>query len=117
LVQGFGNFWGFPKGHKEKGETDRETALRELYEETHLSCDSLLEDTIFSESYCIKKKKGLDILKKVVYFVGIISHTKVTHQKSEIKKFGWFSQEEASKRIVKNRSLMLEEVCKLLKSK
>jgi 8-oxo-dGTP pyrophosphatase MutT (NUDIX family) len=26
--------WGFPKGHMEKGETEKETALREFYEET-----------------------------------------------------------------------------------
>jgi 8-oxo-dGTP pyrophosphatase MutT (NUDIX family) len=26
--------WGFPKGHIEEGETDKETARREIFEET-----------------------------------------------------------------------------------
>ena len=29
--------WGFPKGHMELGETERETAIRELKEETGIS--------------------------------------------------------------------------------
>lgn len=31
-----GGFWEFPKGKQEEGETDQETALRELREETNL---------------------------------------------------------------------------------
>ncbi|MBD3304395.1 NUDIX domain-containing protein, partial [Candidatus Woesearchaeota archaeon] len=31
-----GGHWDFPKGHAEEGETEEETALREIYEETGL---------------------------------------------------------------------------------
>ena len=33
--------WGFPKGHMENGETEKETTLREFFEETgyHFSTD------------------------------------------------------------------------------
>ena len=31
------NFWGFPKGHVEGNETDIETAVREIREETSLN--------------------------------------------------------------------------------
>lgn len=35
LVQGrWSHKWGFPKGHQEEGETEEETAIRELFEET-----------------------------------------------------------------------------------
>jgi bis(5'-nucleosidyl)-tetraphosphatase len=31
-----GGHWGFAKGHSEKGESERQTAVREIYEETGL---------------------------------------------------------------------------------
>lgn len=35
LVQGrWSRKWGFPKGHQEEGESEEETAIRELFEET-----------------------------------------------------------------------------------
>ena len=34
-----GGHWSFPKGHVEKGETEEETAVREVYEETHIQID------------------------------------------------------------------------------
>ena len=37
------NFWGFPKGHIEEGETEIETALREVKEEVGLEVEIDLE--------------------------------------------------------------------------
>ena len=34
VVQSYNNKWGFPKGRLEQGETRKECAIRELYEET-----------------------------------------------------------------------------------
>ena len=49
-----GNY-GFPKGHVEAGETFKETALREIKEETGV--DALLDDGfLYSISYPIKEK-------------------------------------------------------------
>lgn len=36
LVREKNGFWGFPKGHMERGETEQETAGREIKEETAL---------------------------------------------------------------------------------
>ena len=36
LIRNKGGVWGFPKGHIEAGETEEETALREIWEETGL---------------------------------------------------------------------------------
>ncbi|MBR0461606.1 MAG: NUDIX domain-containing protein [Erysipelotrichaceae bacterium] len=60
-----GNY-GFPKGHVEEGESFRETALREIKEETGV--DALLdEDFCFSFSYPIKDNA---VRKTVHYFLG-----------------------------------------------
>ena len=42
-----GGHWAFPKGHVEKNETESETALREIQEETGLAVDL---DTGFRET-------------------------------------------------------------------
>ena len=38
--------WGFPKGHMEKGESEEETARRELFEETGISLNQPLNSKI-----------------------------------------------------------------------
>jgi 8-oxo-dGTP pyrophosphatase MutT (NUDIX family) len=116
LVQGHGDYWGFPKGHKEKKETHRETAERELQEETGIICDEYLGNTMFTERYRITKKKGSDIIKKVLYFVGIVSDTKVTRQTTELKNHGWFTFDESKEKLMNNRIQMLSEVVQLLQS-
>ncbi|MCA9352631.1 NUDIX domain-containing protein [Patescibacteria group bacterium] len=115
LVQGHGDFWGFPKGHKKKHETHQQTAERELLEETGISCDRYLKNTFFTERYRIHKKKGTDIIKKVLYLVGCTSDTQVTLQTTELKSYGWFTLTEARKKLIENRADMLQEVAHILK--
>jgi bis(5'-nucleosidyl)-tetraphosphatase len=110
LVQGYGNYWGFPKGHKENNETDKQTAERELLEETQLQCDSYVENLVFKERYRIPKKRGIDIIKKVIYFVGIVSDNRVQRQTTELKNHGWFTLEESKNKLIKNRFRMLQRV-------
>ena len=56
--------WSFPKGHVEKGETEVETARREIMEET--SIDVIIDPT-FRETVTYSPKK--DTVKVVVYFL------------------------------------------------
>ena len=44
-------FWTFPKGHPEDDETHKETALRELVEETGIIPDTVIEEKIFKQAY------------------------------------------------------------------
>ena len=44
-------YWGFPKGKPEKGESFKETAMRELFEETHLEIVRFISEEQFSEQY------------------------------------------------------------------
>ena len=60
--------WEFPKGSPNPGETDLETALRELREETTLTEIDLLPD--FRDQVCYTyRRDGREIEKTVVFFV------------------------------------------------
>lgn len=56
----------FPKGHVEAGETEHQTALREIWEETGLR-PLILEGFRESETYEVSKKPGT--MKDVIYFI------------------------------------------------
>ena len=58
-------YWSFPKGHVEKGETEIETAEREIKEETNID---VLIDSGFRETVTFSPRR--DTSKTVVYFVG-----------------------------------------------
>ncbi|MCI5051145.1 MAG: NUDIX domain-containing protein [Candidatus Pacebacteria bacterium] len=116
LVQGHGDYWGFPKGHKEKGESDRETAERELLEETQVVCKKVFDQRKFTERYRIPKRRGTDIIKKVIYFVGITDSKKVKRQTTELKRHGWFSLDDAQDKLLDNRKKILQRAFDQLKN-
>ena len=39
LIQQTDGFWGFPKGHVEQNETEEQTTIREVKEETNLDIE------------------------------------------------------------------------------
>lgn len=64
-----------PKGHKEKGETDEETALRELLEETGIDASRvrLTPGFVYDSTYPTKaKKSGEAVHKTVRVFHGVV---------------------------------------------
>jgi len=79
-----GGHWAFPKGHIEDNETEEETALREVKEETGI--DVIIEPN-FKESICYNPKK--DIKKEVVYFLANAKHNNVKMQQEEISDVKW----------------------------
>ena len=86
--------WGFPKGHTENQETDIQTAIREVTEETGINI-KILDG--FKKS--IKYIPFPEVLKKVIFFIGITEEEKVTIDKHEIEDYMWCSYEEALKMI------------------
>lgn len=76
--------WGFPKGHMEKGETEEQTAIREVFEETGLSV-TLLEGFRTKIEYQLTEK----IHKEVIFFIGVSSEKQVKIQYEEIEEFMW----------------------------
>ncbi len=84
-----GGHWSFPKGHVEAGETEQQTALREVQEETGLVI--ALADG-FRQSVGYHPHPAVH--KTVVYFAGTPIAGKLHAQESEIAAIAWvpFSQ-------------------------
>ncbi|HLD05659.1 MAG TPA: bis(5'-nucleosyl)-tetraphosphatase [Candidatus Nanoarchaeia archaeon] len=94
-----GGHWDFPKGHVEKGETEEETALREVLEETGLPVDLI---NGFREE--IRYHPAADILKNVVFFLARASSENVMCSPNEIKTYKWLPYEEALKQFTFDNS-------------
>ena len=71
---------GFPKGHAENNETEKETALRECFEETNLEV-SIIDGFKEEISYYMSE---YDSNKTVVFFIGLIKCFKTKIQESEV---------------------------------
>jgi 8-oxo-dGTP pyrophosphatase MutT (NUDIX family) len=84
--------WSFSKGHIENEETEVETALREIKEETNL--DVKIDDS-FRKVITYSPKEN--IIKNVVYFIATPINNNVVVQEEEISKIEWFSCEKAKK--------------------
>ncbi len=79
-----GRHWSFPKGHIEENESEEETAIREIKEETNL--DVVIMDNFREVSnYCPFGK----IRKEVVFFLARTTGDNIKLQESEIDSFLW----------------------------
>ena len=92
LAQSLEGVYGFPKGHMEQGESEVETALREVFEETNIRV-SLLDDFRAVSEYPLPRKPGT--MKQVVYFLGEYHNQQIIHQKEELRGARLVSYEEA----------------------
>lgn len=81
LVQSLEGVYGFPKGHMERGETEERTALREVFEETHIQI-SLVDGFRTTTEYVLPNKENTK--KQVVYFLGEYQNQEIIYQKEEL---------------------------------
>lgn len=82
--------WSFAKGHVEDGETEQETAIREIKEETNLDV------TINSDfRYVITYSPYEGAIKDVIYFLATTNSNNIKAQQSEISEIKWFKYEDA----------------------
>ena len=95
LIQQKKGNWGFPKGRVEKNESECETAIREVKEETNI--DVIIEDKNkkYIDTYHSKK----DEFKEVVLFLGKRIGGEIKPQENEIKNVEWVDLSEAINRI------------------
>ena len=84
---------GFPKGHIEAGESERECALREICEDTGLKV-TLLEGFRTETSHPFKKH-GEERIKHVVFFLAEYEGQEPRAQESEVAAVSLLSYEEA----------------------
>lgn len=86
----FGGHWSFPKGHVEAGENERQTAQREVREETGVRI-RILDG--FRESVEYFPKPG--VKKQVVYFLGEAQNEDLVPQEEEISEVRWAPLEQS----------------------
>ena len=72
--------WDFPKGHVENNETEEETAIREVKEETNIDIEV---DSRYRYVITYSPKKG--VIKDVVYFLGKATSFNCKNQEEEIE--------------------------------
>ena len=77
-------YWSFPKGHVENGETEVETATREIKEETNID---VLIDSSFRETVSFSPRRHTS--KAVVYFVAKALNNDTKPQLEEISEIRW----------------------------
>ena len=91
LIQQKAGHFGFPKGHVEKNETEEETALREIKEETNLE---VLLDTSFRVVTTYSPAQG--VIKDVVFFLATPLNENIIAQVEEVSSILWCDYEKAN---------------------
>lgn len=83
IVQEQSGAYSFPKGHMEVGETEKETARREIFEETGLR-PAFLDGFREEDAYDLREKPGTK--KRVVYFLAECGNEPLIPRQGEIGK-------------------------------
>ena len=96
---------GFPKGHVESGETELQTAIRELKEETNVDVE-IIEGFRKQIEYPLPKRP--DVIKQSVYFLGRAVTDDVICQEGEVINAAFVSYDDAM------RTLTFEDTRRLL---
>lgn len=91
--------WDFPKGHVENNETEEQTALREVKEETNIDVE-----IIPGYRYVIEYSPKEDVLKQVVFFIAKKISSEIKAQESEISEIKWLKLDDALEQITHNDS-------------
>lgn len=101
-------YWEFPKGLIEVDENIEETAKREIKEETGLTNIDLIPD--FKEKVTYYYKRGKDLIyKEVVFFLAETKQEEVKISYEHVE-YGWFTYEEARKRLKRGMAELLDKV-------
>ena len=90
VIQQLAGHWGFPKGHVEGEETEVETAMREIKEETSLDVE-INEKFRYLERY--SPEEGTE--KDVVYFVAKKIGGEIRVQEEEVAGAEWMLPKDA----------------------
>lgn len=88
--------YGFPKGHTEPGETELETAMRELKEETNLEVTPVEG---FRREIAYRLRANMNITKQAVYFLGKAREGQLICQESELLGAEFLSLDQALARL------------------
>ncbi len=84
------NFWGFPKGHMEEGESEIQTALREVKEEVGL--DVKID---VNKKYTLNYIINNEIDKTSIFYIATPINENIVMQENEIENIKWCNFDEA----------------------
>ena len=105
--------WSFPKGHMETGETEYQTAIREVKEETNLDI-KIYDGFRYVTTYSPKE----NVMKDVVYFLSTPINSEIKLQLEEVQKIEWVSEKEAKNIITYEEDIkILDEALNFIKTK
>lgn len=99
LVHHNAGHWGLPKGHMEEGETEVDTAIREVKEETNIDVE-VNEKFRYTQMYSPKE----DVMKEVVFFLAKNISNNQEPQFKEVSEVKWFEFDKAIETITYNNS-------------
>ena len=94
IIQSLNGDVGFPKGHMESGESELETAIRELKEETGVDVKVIQG---FRRQIEYELRRIPDTIKQSVYFIGECTSDKIICQASEVAEASFVSYQDALK--------------------
>lgn len=111
LMHRLGGHWSFPKGHVEFGETEKQTALREVNEETGLNIEL---QPGFRQKVSYSPRSG--VYKDVVYFLGYAQDSNTVMQEEEVSAIKWVDIDEVHQELTyKNDRLLMSSAKRYLR--
>ena len=105
---------GFPKGHMEIGESELQTAIRELKEETGIEVN-----TIYDFKYQIEYPlpRVPDAIKQTVYFLGKCASNDIIIQESEVASAEFVTYDKAIEKLTfEEAKIMLKKANNIINS-
>jgi len=108
--------WDFVKGNVEPNESEQETVIRELQEETGITDAQFVEDFREKIDY-FYRRQGTTIHKEVIFFL-IESHTETVKISYEHVGYTWLNHKQAMEKLTfKNAKDVLQKAHILMKAR
>ena len=114
IIRASNGEYGFPKGHVENDETEHETAIRELKEETNIEVQ-IIDGFRRHIVYYLPNK--VNVMKQSVYFIGKCITCNIVCQETEVSEAMFVPMEEAIELLTfEDTKMILKEANEFIKS-
>jgi 8-oxo-dGTP pyrophosphatase MutT (NUDIX family) len=97
------DYWTFPKGTPEAGETPLQTAIRETREEVGILCDPIDDTFSYYDHYAFTVGQQL-VEKTVTYYIGVATGADAVPQQSEVRECVWLPLADARAKLTNDHA-------------